>query len=337
MPAPKTDVMLRNWELLRLLPLNAPGKTARQLRDELELNGYNVSKKTVERDLVDLSTILGINADEETKPYQWYWSSNASLAFPGVGVTEAMSLVLAESTLLGLMHKSLLSPLQGRLDAAKRLLTESRGTNSKTAWVQKIRSVPRDFMLLPPSVSTDVVEQVQDAVLQDRQIEIQYRSLKDTAASWRTVNPRALLLNGSVMYLLADKLSTEDSVSDGTVKQYALHRIKAIRPGTRPIALRTFSLTRYIRTEEHQVGNRSPIRIRLKVSEDLAKILGETPLAARQRVRTVGSATVVEAAVRNTPALRKWILGHGPAVEVLAPAALRAAIKAKVQAAAAAY
>jgi predicted DNA-binding transcriptional regulator YafY len=75
----------------------------------------------------------------------------------------------------------------------------------------------------------------------------------------------------------------------------------------------------------------------LKVSEDLAKILGETPLAARQRVRTVGSATVVEAAVRNTPALRKWILGHGPAVEVLAPAALRAAIKAKVQAAAAAY
>jgi predicted DNA-binding transcriptional regulator YafY len=337
MPAPKTDVMLRNWELLKLIPQRAPGKTARQLCDDLDRIGYTVHKKTVERDLVSLSTIFQITANEAGKPYQWYWMPSASLALPGVAVTEAMSLVLAEGTLLGLMHKSLLSPLRGRLDAAKRLLAEAKTTNSKTTWVEKIRSVPRDFMLRPPSVSASVLEQIQDAVLQDRQIVIDYRSLKDPAASWRTVNPRALLLNGSVMYLLADKLSTNTSASDDTVKQYALHRIRAIRPGARPIVPRPFNLTRYIKSEEYQVGSRSPTRIRLRVSEDLAKILRETPLAARQRIKTVGEAVIVEAAVRNTPALRKWILGHGPAVEVLAPAALRAAIKVKLQTAAAVY
>jgi len=337
MPAPKTDVMLRNWELLQLIPPRAPGKTARQLRDELDRTGYTVSKKTVERDLVDLSAIFPITADEQNKPYQWYWIRDASLPIPGIAVTEAMSLVLAEGALLGLMPKSFLSPLQGRLDAAKRLLTEAKPSNSKTAWVDKIRSVPRDFMLRPPAVNPAVVDQVQDAVLQDRQIDIHYRSLKDAAASWRTVNPRALLLSGSVMYLLADALLVEHAASDGTIKQYALHRIRAVRPGIRPIVPRAFHLTRYIKSEEYRVGTRSPTRIRLKVSEDLAKILRETLLAARQRIQTVGNAIVVEAAVRNTPALCKWILGHGPAVEVLAPPALRTQIKAKVQAAAAVY
>jgi predicted DNA-binding transcriptional regulator YafY len=337
MPAPKTDVMLRNWELLQLIPLKEPGKTARQLREELERLGYAVHKKTVERDLVDLSTIFPIAANETAKPYQWYWLPNASLRLPGVAMTEAMSLVLAEATLLGVMHKSLLIPLQDRLNAAKRLLTQAKGTNPKSGWADKIRSVPRDLMLRPPSVTPQVMAAVQDAVLGDRQIEIDYRSLKDAASSWRTVNPRAVLLNGSVMYLLADKLSNEDSTSDGTVKQYALHRIRAIRAGTRPIVPRPFSLTRYIKSEEYQVGSRRPVRIRLKVSEDLAKILRETPLAIRQRIKPVGNAIVVEAAVRNTPALRKWILGHGPAVEVLAPATLRAAIKTKIQTAAAAY
>jgi predicted DNA-binding transcriptional regulator YafY len=337
MPAPKTDVMLRNWELLQLIPPRAPGKTARQLLDDLERNGYKVHKKTVERDLVDLSTIFPITANEVAKPYQWYWTPNISLALPGVTVTEAMSLVLAESVLLGLMHKSLLKPLQARLDAAKRLLTEAKGSNSKSGWVEKIRSVPRDLVLHAPSVRSQVIEHVHDALLEDRQIEIDYRSLKDAAASWRTVNPRALLLKGSVMYLLADKLSTETVASDDTVKQYALHRIRATRPTIKPVVPRAFNLTRYIKSEEHEVGHRRATRIRLKVSEDLAKILRETPLAAKQRIKTVGTAVVVEAAVRNTPALRKWILGHGPAVEVLGPAALRTAIKTKIEAAAAAY
>jgi predicted DNA-binding transcriptional regulator YafY len=337
MPAPKKDAMLRNWEMLKLIPARAPGKTARALRDELEARGYDVSKKTVERDLGNLSTIFPIIANERSKPYQWHWMPNASPGLPGVAVTEAMSLVLAEGVLVGLMHKSLLTPLQGRLDAAKRLLAEAKASNSKTAWVERIRSVPREFMLRPPSISPPVIEGVQDAVLGERQIEIDYRSLKDTTASWRTVNPRALLLKGSVMYLLADNLSPEKPASEATVKQYALHRIRATRPSITPIVPRAFNLNRYINALEHEVGPRRATRVRLKVSEDLAKILRETPLATQQRIKTVGDAIVVEAAVRDTPALRKWILGHGPAVEVLAPAGLRAGIKAKIMAAAAAY
>jgi predicted DNA-binding transcriptional regulator YafY len=336
MPAATKDVMLRTWELLKLIPQRPPGKISRQLLGELATRGYVVSKKTVERDLVELSTIFPIAANETSKPYQWYWMPNASLDLPGVEVTEAMSLVLAEETLLGLMHKSLLAPLQGRLDAAKRLLRQSKGANRKAGWADKIQSVPRDFSLRAPRVNIAVLEQVQDALLSDRQLEIEYRSLGDTAASWRVVNPRALLLKGSVMYLLADKRGIPNA-SEEIVKQYALHRIRTMRAGAKSVVRSDFNLKLYIEKNEDEVGNRHGIRVRLRVTADLAKILRETPLSAKQQIKVAGEDIIVVAAVRNTPALRRWILGHGPAVEVLGPAALRAAIRDKARAAAARY
>jgi predicted DNA-binding transcriptional regulator YafY len=336
MPAPTKDVMLRTWELLKLIPQRPPGKTARQLLGELATRGYVVVKKTVERDLTELSTIFPIAANEASKPYQWYWMPNASLNLPGVAVTEAMSLVLAEDTLKGLMHKSLLAPLQARLDAAKRLLTEARGHNSKVGWADKIRSVPRDFSLRAPSVNFTVLEQVRDALLWERQLEIEYKSLGDAGFSWRLVNPRALLLKGSVMYLLADKKDLGAGAEpDALVKQYALHRIRSTRAGVKAAVRSDFNLKRYMDKDEHEVGHRHAVRVRLRVSADLAKILRETPLAPKQQVKMSGKDIIVVAAVRNTPALRRWILGHGPAVEVLGPAALKAAIRTKILAAAA--
>lgn len=338
MPGPAKNLMLRTWELLKLIPQRPPGMTARQLLDGLEARGYTVSKKTVERDLVELSVIFPLESAGKTKPYHWHWSRDAKLDLPGVNLTEALTLVLVQQTMSGLMHRSLLAPLKGRVEAAKQLLREVKGLTNKADWAAKIHWVPRDLTLRAPSVKPAALEQVQDALLMDRQLDIEYRSLQDAAPSWRTVNPRMLLLKGSVMYLLADNLEAKGKPNDHPVKQYALHRIHATRASNRPLVPRFFNLAGYMRKEEHEVGNRRGIRLRVKVSADLAKILRETPLAPTQRIKTgPAGEIVVEAAIRNTPALRRWILGHGPAVEVLGPSGLRAVIRGKLKAAAAAY
>jgi predicted DNA-binding transcriptional regulator YafY len=336
MPAKKSDVMLRNWELLQLIPPRAPGKTARQLCEELERTGYAVHKKTVERDLVTLSSIFPISSTHGAKPFQWFWAPNASLKLPGVALTEALSLVLAEETLTGVMHKSLLAPLKGRLDAAKRLLAQAKGHNSKAGWADKICAVPRDLMLRAPKVNEAVLDAVQEALVGDRRLDIEYRSLQDATPSWRTVNPRALLLKGSVMYLLADKKDS-GMPTEEPIRQYALHRIRSTRGSLKRVVRSDFNLAEYRRVEEHEVGSRHGVRVRLRITADLAKILRETPLALKQRIKVTGDDIVVEAAVRNTPALRRWILGHGSAVEVIGPAALRTAIRTKILAAAAKY
>ena len=125
-----------------------------------------------------------------------------------------------------------------------------------------------------------VLEQAQDALLSDRQLEIEYRSLGDAAASWRLVNPRALLLKGSVMYLLADKLGIPNA-PERIVKQYALHRIRSRRPGVKSVARSDFNLKMYIEKNEDEVGNRHGIRVRLRITPDLAKILRETSIVGK--------------------------------------------------------
>lgn len=68
----------------------------------------------------------------------------------------------------------------------------------------KIRAVSRDLTLRAPRVNPKGLEQVQEALMADRLLEIEYRSLQDPNPVWRTVNARALLLEGSVPVVLSD-------------------------------------------------------------------------------------------------------------------------------------
>ena len=55
MPSNKTrNSLARQWELLKLLPTRTEGKTAKQLAEGLIEAGYEISKRQVERDLLDL-------------------------------------------------------------------------------------------------------------------------------------------------------------------------------------------------------------------------------------------------------------------------------------------
>lgn len=47
--------LARQWEMLKRIPSRQPGITARDLAGQLSDHGFTVTKRTVERDLVDLS------------------------------------------------------------------------------------------------------------------------------------------------------------------------------------------------------------------------------------------------------------------------------------------
>ena len=77
---PKTSVVARAMSMLALLPQKPPGITAQQITDDLanRHRDYAVDKRTVERDLVQLSSHFPIVCAEEHTPYQWYWMPGAS-------------------------------------------------------------------------------------------------------------------------------------------------------------------------------------------------------------------------------------------------------------------
>ena len=49
------SALARQWELLKMLPAKRPGITTIDLTMKLDMAGYRVSKRTVERDLNTLS------------------------------------------------------------------------------------------------------------------------------------------------------------------------------------------------------------------------------------------------------------------------------------------
>lgn len=78
MPFATTRATLsRQWALLRQLPSRSPGATSADLVWRLRDVGFTVSKRTVERDLNELSLIFPLERNDKSIPFGWHWSASA--------------------------------------------------------------------------------------------------------------------------------------------------------------------------------------------------------------------------------------------------------------------
>ncbi|WP_342650017.1 WYL domain-containing protein [Pseudomonas sp. REB1044] len=78
MPFATTRATLsRQWALLRQLPSRSPGVTSAELVWRLRDVGFTVSKRTVERDLNELSLIFPLERNDKSIPFGWHWSASA--------------------------------------------------------------------------------------------------------------------------------------------------------------------------------------------------------------------------------------------------------------------
>ncbi|MFJ4068828.1 WYL domain-containing protein [Pseudomonas sp. NPDC089996] len=79
MPFATTRATLsRQWALLRQLPSRSPGITSAELVWRLRDVGFSVSKRTVERDLNELSLIFPLERNDKSIPFGWHWSASVA-------------------------------------------------------------------------------------------------------------------------------------------------------------------------------------------------------------------------------------------------------------------
>jgi predicted DNA-binding transcriptional regulator YafY len=138
-----------------------------------------------------------------------------------------------------------------------------------------------------------------------------------------------------VVYLIGRAREYED------IRHLALHRMSAAKlleaPCHRPTG---FDLHRYAREQEelaYPVG-RGTIKLEALFDREAAIHLDERPLARDQRLTPQEQGrTLLRATVRDTLALRWWLLGFGDKVTVLAPKPLREDFKQIAQRMARAY
>ena len=305
---PKSDSrqpLRRQWHLLTLVPQYAPGMTSRALKQALGDHGFDVEKRTVERDLCMLEE-LGLVERTDSMPCQWRQLRHSQIT-PAMTTAEALSLTLLEQQLKPLLPVSLLGVLDAQFKRARALVENDRSFNRHAKLIDKIRLIPPCFTLMPPQISPDVLNVIQHAVAEETPIRISYQGLKDPSENDRDLMPLALLQQGSITYLIA---RDPDSNNE---KLFALHRMKkAALLYDQPYTISSaFDLDAYLAAGHGQFFTQDIYNLHALVSEKLARVLSETPTSPTMKLfRNTNDKWEIVDSLTDTALLRSWIAGQ---------------------------
>jgi predicted DNA-binding transcriptional regulator YafY len=335
MPAQsKGQVIQRQWELLRLIPSHdLPGRTAADLSAALSSRGYEVTRRTVERDLDGLALCMPLECNERKRPQRWRWQKTRGLDVPGMEVAEAMALYMMKDAMTQHLPSCFIDALHGRFVQANKTLGLLARAGANARWSDLVRVVPAHVTLVAPRILPKIMQPLQKALLNEIAIDASYQSLKESAPTSRMLYPRALLLRGSSLYLIAHQKGTP-----GEPRHYAVQRLAAVRlRELEPWPDGPFSLDAFLKDGKDQFGDGRSIQFTATIRGGLEKILHDSPLSDDMTIEESGGVLTLTATVRDTWALRSWILSHAENIHVRAPAALRSDIAKRAKEAAAQY
>ena len=330
---PTRHTIARQWQLLKLLPSRHPGMSSTQLQAALTTVGHSTSKRTVERDLVELAALFPLQCNSKGMPYGWYWMRDASLDIPGISLAEALSLTLVEAQMRQLLPAPLLSSLNMRFSQAHNTLQSLQSSNASARWPDKVASVTADMHLLAPKVDSDILQQVQQALLDDKQLEVSYHALHQDAVKQYRLNPLALVQRGQVSYLIASAEPYSDPL------RFAIHRFVQVEiTDCAVVTPPGFNLQHYLASGAMEFSEGDTIKLEFVAKQVLANLLQETPLSADMTcVKLDNDDYHISATVHKGWQLNLWLMSQSSFLTVLAPQEMRESIKQRLADALAKY
>lgn len=329
MPANKSrDTLSRQWELLKLLPTSGSGETVSALQRRLADAGFATTKRTVERDLVDLSSVFPIRINDKSRPYGYSWTPPTSLQLSAISVYEALTFQLVQEALRPLMPTTMLAALRPHFEHANNKLKALARTAPAADWPSKVASVPAHLPLMAPEIAPSTLALAQQALLEERAVKCRYYSAHRDQVNVLTLSPLGLVQRGSVTYLIATAFPHLD------VRQFALHRISDPELLDMPSQCpETFDLHTYVTSGAMQFGDDAVRTITLEawVSPGLLGLLRETPLSVDMETMTADDGGWIRATVSDSWELEWWLLSHTGSIAVTAPDSLRQRLRQRLQ------
>ncbi len=319
-----TDTTLRHLKLLELLPRQPLKKSPQALREDLSQIGFEVSIRTIQRDLKTLSSILPLISDERDKPYGWSWHKNAQGLNPAMDPIEALTFSLAEEYLEPIMPSKSFNRLKIFFDRANNVLNELDKSSIKK-WRDNVRVVPQWQTLIPPEIQDKAESEIYEALLRGNQIEGYYQKRGQSQPDKRTINPLGIVLQGVVHRLIC----TMDDSPD-IPRHLPIHRFKEAKLiPTKVKKPKNFNIDEFIKSQN--IGfliNDKPINL-VAVFQPMAGFhLTETPVAKDQElIKLKDGSYELKVTLPDTSQLRWWLLGFGELVEIKKPYCLRAEFK----------
>jgi predicted DNA-binding transcriptional regulator YafY len=314
-------VLVRQWRLLRLLSAHPAGLALRELATALE-----VSQKTVRRDL-GLFQRVGFPLQEIVGPHgAKHWRIGPAGGEIPLGFTfdEALAMYLGRQSLqplAGTLIAEAAARAFGKLQAAfgprvVRYLEKMRGLFIETA-----------FGVTDYSAHAEILDRLMIAIEERRVVFIAYRSQRATEPVTYDVHPYRLLRHQGTLYLVGYK------PMDDAVRTWRVDRIEQADVERMP-----FTVPADLDLDARFAGSlgiyegHDDIAVTLRFRPPAARFVQEKKWHTSQRFLPQRDGSLIaELRLSSTAELKPWVLGFGPAAEVLQPASLRAEIAADLQ------
>jgi len=312
------ETLKRQWLLLNRMP-HRGRKGTKYFQEALREMGLDVSLRTIQRDLKELSRQFPLVSDEE-RISGWKWSEDAAVFdIPGMDPHVALAFKMIDLHLGKMLPESCLGFLKPYGKRAGEVLNQL-DDSGVAQWPKKIARISRHLTLEPPEIDRFVLSTIYDGLLLEQQLEISYCNRVDNETQQGVVHPLGLVFVDNVAYLVCTFWEYHD------LRQIALHRMSSAQLLDDPSRTPTgFKLKDYIASGKFDFPQTEG-KIQLKCLFDpyVAKHLSESPLNLTQGLSIQKDGRIqLTAEVEDTAQLRWWLLAFGDQVEVVAPKNLR--------------
>ena len=313
-----TEAIRRGFSILG--SVSRSPMSSRDIFRRLYDDGFNVSIRTIERDLSRLPDIFPslIEVDDRSKPFTYRQPVNAR-KYSAMNPTEAICLELAFSFLNPILPKKTLDPINPYLKEADAVLNESHAKKYKN-WKDKVLTINEGLQLQSANVTQKVINNIHEALWDEKVVIAKYQSRTKKYADNYKIHPAGLVYRGRIIYLIC---SFDDNPNK--IVYLPLQRFKSIE--ILPEEKSFHHGKKVANLVKDLLGfklNDKKLKVKLKFSKMAGAHLFETPLSKKQTIKeTRDGYFMVEDEVIDNMELRYWIRAFGDEVEVVQPKILR--------------
>ena len=313
------ETSIRYLTMLRMIPRYPRAVTTSKLAEDLEEHGFQLTLRSIQRDLEKLSAHFPLMVDESSRPYAWSYNASAAASMiPALDMPAALTLELARAYLAPVLPQRALEHLQPHFREAQETL--GRRDNPLGRWPERVRAINRGLMTRRPEVNGEVLETITEALLKDLQCELVYKARSWPEPETIRVHPYGLIFRDPNVYLIGTIDGREG------IRQLALHRASSSalldEAVDRP---KDFDLDQYIHSGAMgQPFHHTPVQLHLRCDKEFMLHLAESPMSLDQEIFNETDASFeLTATVSDTQDLRWWLVAQASHLDILAPEYLR--------------
>ena len=316
-----SDTILRQMNMLGLIP-RFPEKTfTNKIKDELSDLGYETTIRTIQRDLLELSRSFPLVSDERSYPFGWSWKKDAKgYESPAMDPIQALTFSLAAQYLEPLMPKANFKRIEIFFERAENILLGSE-KSKLTRWRNRVKVIPENMRFKEPKMNEGVRQKLYRAIYEGTQIKGLYKNRGENIPKKRHIHPLGIVIKGSMHYLIC--MMEEDPVHPRFLPIQRFVEVEILDENVKEP--KSFNLEKFIHKNNLSYAFSEKLyTFEAIFDKTIAFHLTETPLNNSQVVKELPDDKLfIKARVPDTLQFEQWLMSFGDKVEVLKPKKLR--------------